>query len=254
MTARPAAALLLAALPVLAVQAQASLPGLPDARLSGLDQVRVAIPQGAVAGHSMAVYEVRSVLPPRLALAEVERHWRSRGADVVLQARSGDWFVLSQRLDGLDALPSGFETLQLRARTGGGSKGLLTRWFHPGMAVAGEDAPGSQTDSYADPLTDLLPADARDIRRFTSDDRDRQRGTTLVGHLDDTLERAEARVDRHLRQRGFQPMTAADDPRALRWRDDSARFYRDDARELLVTLHGQADGVGLVLHLMEKAP
>ncbi len=266
MTAAPAAAVLLAALPVLAVPAQGFPRDLADARLPGLEQMRVAIPEGAVGEHSLTVYEVRSVLPPRMALSEVERHWRRLGADVVLQARSGDWHVLSQRLDDragvrdgmvagdepgrADALPSGFETLQLRARPGGGSTGLLTRWFRPESAPERDDGAGWHPDA----LHGLLPADADGLRRFASNDPDGRRGSTLAAHLDQDLDRAETRIDRHLRRLGFLPMTTGDDPRALHWRDDRARFYRDGVRELLVTLHREPDGTGVVLHLMEKVP
>ncbi len=266
MTAAPAAAVLLAALPVLAAQAQSFPRDLPDARLPGLEQMRVAIPEGAIGEHSVAVYEVRSVLPPRMVLSEVERHWRRLGADVVLQARSGDWHVLSQRLDDragvrdgivagdepgrADALPSGFETLQLRARPGGGSTGLLTRWFRPESVPEPGDGAGRRPDG----LHGLLPADAGRLRRFTSNDPGGRRGSMLAAHLDQDLDGAESRVDGHLRRLGFQPMTAGDDPRALHWRDDRARFYRAGVRELLVTLHREPDGTGVVLHLMENAP
>lgn len=266
MTAGPAAAVLLAALPVLAVQAQVFPHDLPDARLPGFEQIRVAIPRGAVGEHFLAVYEVRSVLPPRIALSEVERHWRKLGADVVLRARSGDWHVLSQRLDDgagvrdgmaagdepgrAAALSSGFETLQLRARPGGGSTGLFTRWLRPESAPERHDGAGWHPDA----LHGLLPADAGRLRRFTSNNPDGRSGSTLVAHLDQDLDRAESRIDGHLRRLGFVPMTAGDDPRALHWRDDRARFYRDGVRELLVTLHREPDGTGVVLHLMEKAP
>src|SRR5690606_33969697 len=96
-TMNPRAALLLAALPLVALHApsQALERGFLHA-LPGLDRVRLAIPDGSLAGHTVVVYEVDARRTPQEALAEVERHWRAQGVDTVLQAQTGEWHVLSR--------------------------------------------------------------------------------------------------------------------------------------------------------------
>lgn len=246
MTGAPAAWLLaalpLAALPLAAVQAQTPPDEPMPHSLPGIDRARIAIPHGSLAGHSVVVLEVDSRHAPRTALAEVERHWRAQGADTVLQAQAGEWFVLSRTgaAESANASPrlEGFETLQLRAVPGGGSEGLFTRWRSPR-----EPAP-------ADALARLVPSGARLVRQLSSGGDAERRGTTLVAHFNDSLDATEFRLDRHLQAQGFEPMGTSE-ARALRWRDDRARFYRGPSAELLVTLHRQPQGASAVLHHVE---
>jgi len=242
-------ALLLAALPLAAVHLQAHADDLGSLQsLPGIDSARLAIPDASIAGHSVVVFELRSARAPRDALGEIERHWRAQGADTVLQAQAGDWFVLS-RLAGsagaaggaLDRSPGfeGFETLQLRASARGGSEGLFTRWLRAAGAPGGE------------PLARLVPADAQLVRQLSSGGEGERRATTLVAHFTRSLDDTERHLERHLLHAGYEPMRANGSPRDLRWNDDRARFYRSANAELLVTLHRQPQGASAVLHHVE---
>lgn len=239
------AALLLAALPLVAPQAPSSAQqtGFTHS-LPGIDRTRLAIPEGSLAGHDVVVFEVDSRRAPNEALAEVERHWRGQGGDTVLQAQTGEWFVLSRRA-GADSGAQdgsafvGFETLQLRASPRGGSEGLLTRWTT------------AQASSGADALARLVPPDAQRVRQLSSGSRRERRGTTLVAHFGRSLDDAEWHLDRHLASLGFEPMHAGGRATKLHWRDDRARFYRRAGAELLVTLHRQPQGASAVLHHVE---
>ncbi len=249
MTSRTAS--LLAALPLAALHLPAhggdfgALQSLP-----GIDSARIAIPDGSIAGHSVVVFELHSARAPREALAEVERHWRAQGADTVLQAQTQDWFVLSRLADAGRAAGAarettagfeGFETLQLRASSRGGSEGLLTRWVR---AAAGAPADNS--------LARLVPADAQLVRQLSSGGERERRAATIVAHFARSLDDTERHLERHLLRAGYEPMRANGTPRDLRWNDDRARFYRSANAELLVTLHRQPQGASAVLHHVES--
>lgn len=231
-------------------QSQAQPPslvgeGLFAQALPGIDAMRIAIPDGSLAGHSVVVFEVDSRRAPRDALDEIERHWRAQGVDTVLQAQTGEWFVLSRRAGPAregnvdpDAGFAAFETLQLRASRHGGSEGLLTRWTQP------------KTPARGDALARLVPPDAKLVRQLSSGGGSERRAATLVARFARSLDDAERHLDRHLLRAGFEPMRA-DPGRDLRWRDDRARFYRSVTAELLVTLHRQAQETSAVLHHVE---
>lgn len=241
----PRAALLLAALPLVAVQQPSAAQDADSLQaLPGIDRARLAIPDGSLAGHTVVVYEVDTRRTPQEALGEVERHWRTQGVDTVLQAQAGEWHVLSRHANSKptgNGNPAfeGFETLQLRASLRGGSEGLLTRWM-PANGSAATDA-----------LARLVPPDARRVRQLASGGRHERRASTLVAHFARSLDDAEAHLHRHLSHLGFEPMQADGEPKDLRWRDDRARFYRGDGAELLVTLHRQPQGASAVLHHVE---
>lgn len=242
---KPRAAWMLAALPLAAVHAQARADeGFLAQSLPGIDHARVAIPDGSLGGHSVVVFEVDSRRAPREALGEVERHWRAQGADAVLQAHTGEWFVLSRRTGstretGSASYPEAFETLQLRASAHGGSEGLLTRWTQ------------ASTPARDDDLARLVPPDAQLVRQLASGGGRERRAVTLVAHFTRSLDEAERHLERHLLHAGFEPMRTTSEPRDLRWHDDRARFYRSASAELLVTLHRQPQGASAVLHHVE---
>lgn len=236
------AALPLAALPLAAVSAHDESAAMYP--LPGIDRARVVIPDGSLAGHSVIVLEVDSRRPPHEALAEVERHWRASGVDTVLQAQTGEWFVLSRHAGaspaaGESSAFDGFETLQLRASPRGGSDGLLTRWLR-------EHRPAP-----ADALARLVPPQARFVRQLSSGGEGERRAATLVAHFTYSLDEAERRLDDHLRHAGFEPMRAGTTSTDLRWRNDRARFYRSAGAELLVTVHRQPQGSSAVLYHVE---
>jgi len=245
------AALLLAALPLAALHVQARADEAVSLRsLPGIDRVRLAIPDGSIAGQSVTVYEVRSRRAPREALAELEGHWRAQGIDTVLQAQTGEWFVLSRlagsggaTVDASVGMPGiqGFETLQMRSSSDGGSEGLLTRW-------AAASAGAAQDLS----LAGLVPADARAVRQLSSGGGRERRASTIVAHFSRSLDDAESHLERHLLRAGFEPMRAQGQRRDLRWSNDRARFYRSAAADLLVTLHRRPQGASAVLYYMEK--
>jgi hypothetical protein len=202
--------------------------------IPGLDARRVVVPGGEIAGHAVEVSEVSSRLDPSEALARVERHWREGDLAVVLRADSGGWSVLSRRT------ARGYDTLQLRAAARGGAEGLLTQW---------RERAGSTTLPAG--LLDLLPDDAQVVRQLTS--RDGADGgsrttDTLIGRLAHSIDEAELRIERHLGRKGFVAVSTPGAPRDLAWRNDRARFFRAAGVELLVTLHAQPQGTGVVLY------
>lgn len=241
----PRAAAWMLAVPLAAAGAAALASGAHDAAtdaddaLPGLDARRVVVPAGELAGHAVQVSEVASRLDPVEALARVERRWRSRDGAVVLRADSGAWRVLSRRTE------RGYETLQLRASLRGGAEGLLTRWRERDRRAV--DAAG---------IARLLPADAKAVRQLGSRDAaaDGARTTdTLIGSLPHSIDEAERRIELHLRRSGFVPMRAPGAARELGSRNDRARFFRAPGAELLVTLHAQAQGTGVVLYHVRAA-
>ncbi len=245
----PRAALLLAVLPLAAVHVSARAGEMDVVQsLPGIDRARIAIPDGSIAGHSVIVLELHSRRAPHEAIAEIERHWRAQGADPVLQAQTGEWFVLSRpaatdpaasNVDGPGPGFPGFETLQLRASPGGGSEGLLTRWSRATGAAEGEA------------LARLVPPDAQLVRQLSSGGAGERRAATLVAHFARSLDDTERHLERHLQRAGYEPMRASGPSRDLRWHDDRARFYRSATAELLVTLHRQPQGASAVLHHVE---
>jgi len=152
---------------------------------------------------------------------------------VVLRADSGAWRVLSRRTE------RGYETLQLRASLRGGAEGLLTRWRERDRravdAVGGTAADGGGAGGHAAGNARLLPADAKAVRQLSSRDAaaDGARTTdTLIGSLPHSIDEAERRIEP---------------------RNDRARFFRAPGAELLVTLHAQAQGTGVVLYHVRAA-
>ncbi|GMV00902.1 MAG: hypothetical protein AMXMBFR52_05580 [Burkholderiales bacterium] len=214
-----------------------------DGDLPGLDERRIVVPAGALAGHAVEVSEVASRLEPVEALSRVERHWREREGAVVLRADSDIWKVLSRRIEG------GYETLQLRVSVRGGAEGLFTRWRTRGNGSS-DDA-----DHHAG-LSRLLPADAGAVRQLGS--RDPMAGgvraaDTLIGSLPHSIDETEWRIELHLRGAGFTPMRAPGAARNLKWRNDRARFFQTRGAELLVTLHAQPQGTAVVLYHVRVA-
>lgn len=254
----PRAAAWMLAVPLAAAGAAALASGAHDAAtdaddaLPGLDARRVVVPAGELAGHAVQVSEVASRLDPVEALARVERRWRSRDGAVVLRADSGAWRVLSRRTE------RGYETLQLRAGAHGGAEGLLTRWREHdrrGVDVAGGGAAGSDV-AGSGRLPSLLPAGAKAVRQLSSRDTAAQgvRITdTVIGSLPNSIDEAERRIAIHLRHSGFVPVRAPGATHEAASGNDRARFFRAPGAELLVTLHAQAQGTGVVLYHVRAA-
>jgi hypothetical protein len=234
----PAGAALMLALPLgLAVAPAAGLStpsGATDTLVPGVDVRRLVLPDGELAGRAVRVSEVVSELEPAEALARVERLWRVPGDAVVLRVGHERWSVLSRPLG------EGFETLQLRASPHGGSEGMLALWM-------GAVTPPRPERS----LASLLPAEARVARQLLSRDTGAggaRSADTLIGRLPYGIDESERRVDRHLRRAGFVAMHQPAARSALASRDDRARFYRAAGAELLVTLHAQPQGTGVVVY------
>lgn len=242
----PTGAALMLALPlgIVAVPAGGSptSAGTADTLVPEVDVRRVLLPDGELAGRAVQVSEVASVLEPAEALARVERLWRAPADAAVLRAEHDAWSVVSRQL------VDGFETLQLRASPRGGSEGMLARWKGP-------TAPSGDGRS----LANLLPVEARVTRQLLSRDAGGggTRSTdTLIGHLPYGIDESERRIDRHLHRVGFVAMRQPATRKAFASRDDRARFYRATGAELLVTLHAQSHGTGVVVYhvLLERTP
>ncbi|MCL4183619.1 MAG: hypothetical protein KJ011_09245 [Burkholderiaceae bacterium] len=234
----PAGAALVLALPfgmtTAPVTAAPPPAGVPEALAPGVDVRRLVLPDGELAGRSVRVSEVASALEPAEALARVERLWRASDGAAVLRVEHGTWSVVSRQLG------DGFETLQLRVSPFGGSEGMLAQW--KGSALrSGDDRS----------LANLLPAEAQVTRQLLSTDRaaDGTRSAdTLIARLPHGIDESERRVDRHLHRAGFVAMRQPAVRRTFAWRSDRARFYRAAGAELLVTLHAQPQGTGVVVY------
>ena len=215
---------------------EAIVDGIP-----GLDVLRVVVPNGELAGRTLQVSEVGSRLEPAELLGHVERAWRGQDGASVLRADGGAWSMLSRQTG------DGFETLQLRVSSIGGSEGWLTQWS------------GARARPRAlAPLAHLLPSDARVARQLSSHDGgdvDARTADTLLGQMPHSIDEAERRIDRHLRRAGFAERRRPEPPRGgLASRDDRARFYRAPGAEVLITLHAQPQGTGFVLYHVRRSP
>lgn len=242
----PGGAAMMLALPLAGIGAMpppTGSPGTPDAPgalAPGVALRRVVLPDGELAGRAVRVSEVASAFEPGEALARVERRWRASGDAAVLRAGHGEWSVLSRQSG------EAFETLQLRASPRGGSEGMLAQWRGAVAPPRGERS-----------LARLLPEDARVVRQLLSRDAGAQgarTADTLIGRLPHTIDESERRVDRHLQRAGFVPMRQPDARRGLAWREDRARFYRAAGAEVLVTLHAQPQGTGVVVYHVRVLP
>ncbi len=204
------------------------------AAMPGIDTRAVLVPDGQLAGQAIRVSEVGSRLDPAQALDRVESHWRAQSDELVLRAEHAPWSVLSRRR------ADGFETLQLRATARGGSEGLLTVW-------QGREARPARPRA----LDGLLPAEARVTRQLASSDAapDGARSAdTLIAHLPHSIDEAERRIERQLARAGFAAALQQRRETGLAWRNDRARFFRSAGAEVLVTLHSQPDGTGVVIY------
>jgi hypothetical protein len=76
--------------------------------------------------HAVTTHRFHSHEPPDQVLAPMRERWRNQGVPVV-EARSGDWMMLSVRSG------QGIETVQVRA-TASGTEGLRSRWVPARLA------------------------------------------------------------------------------------------------------------------------
>ena len=135
---------------------------LPEASPPELVMSAAAFDKHAVTTHRFSSHEA-----PDQVLAPMRERWRNQGVPVV-EARSGDWTMLSVRSG------QGIETVQVRA-TASGTEGLRSRWTP--MRDSQASAPA------ASHLLDWLPMSSKLLRRIDHHDSGRDAATlvALVG-------------------------------------------------------------------------
>ncbi len=197
----------------------------------------------ALDGHAVSTRRFHADVPPQVLIATVRERLRAAGV-TVLEARNGDWTVLSAReADGL-------RTIQLRA-TGQGSEGLSSYWRSmrgDGMGAA-QDGP-----SPNEPLAAWLPDDARVLRSIRHHDDGRNAATVVAltasspGRAADALRARAARL-------GFteDPALGLPAQRAAWYRGGGdaageALAFRQGRREVVATVGPHRGSTALVLH------
>lgn len=249
--------------PALAFSTAFGASQMPALELPFSARLEPVIEQGEIEGQPVRVARFQTPLPPDEVLRAVRHGWRGVGADPVVEARSGEWRLLSS----YD--PAGLRTLQLRPAPGGGSEGVLSVW-PSGMerAAASPRAAGPE-------VSRLLPADARVVRRFAATDAGR-RSETVVAVVNGTPAWVASAIGGRLSALGFvrDPLigvrgtsggaamadaaTGEGASGAAAWRGSAsggatlgeAASYRLGRRELTFTVSAIGDGrSGIVLHL-----
>jgi len=146
---------------------------LPKATSPELVMSAAGIDKHAVTTHRFASHEA-----PEAVLAPLRERWRNERVPVV-EARSGDWTILSIRSG------QGIETVQVRA-TASGTEGLRSRW------VPARESQGSAP--AASHLLEWLPSSSRLLRRIDHHDPGREAATLVA-----LVEASPAAAASHLR-------------------------------------------------------
>lgn len=140
---------------------------LPNSLLNSLHRAHppeLVMSAAAFDKHAVTTHRFHSHEPPDQVLAPMRERWRNQGVPVV-EARSGDWMMLSVRSG------QGIETVQVRA-TAFGTEGLRSRW------VPVRDSQGSAP--AASHLLDWLPSASRLLRRIDHHDPGREAATLVA--------------------------------------------------------------------------
>ena len=141
----------------------ALLNSLPD-RLPKTSSPELVMSAAAFDKHAVTTHRFSSHEAPDQVLAPMRERWRNQGVPVV-EARSGDWMMLSVRSG------QGIETVQVRA-TASGTEGLRSRW------VPARDSQDSVP--AASHLLDWLPSSSRLLRRINHHDPGREAATLVA--------------------------------------------------------------------------
>ena len=128
--------------------------------------------------HAVTTHRFFSHEAPEAVLAPMREQWRTQGVPVV-EARSGDWLMLSVQAG------QGIETVQVRA-TASGTEGLRSRW------VPARDSQGSALATSH--LLEWLPSASRLLRRIDHHDPGREAATLVA-----LVEASPAAAASHLR-------------------------------------------------------
>ena len=197
----------------------------------------------ALDGHRVSTRRFHADVPPQVLIASVRERLRAGGV-TVLEARNGDWTVLSVReADGL-------RTIQLRA-TGQGSEGLSSTWR---SARDEGDAGVPDGRTAGEPLAAWLPDDARVLRSIRHHDAGRDAATVVALTAASPGRAAEALRARAARL-GFteDPALGLPAQRAAWYRGGGdaageALAFRQGRREVVVTVGPHRGSTAVVLH------
>ncbi len=141
-----------------------SLPnGLPNG-LPKASPPELVMPAAAFDKHAVTTHRFFSHVAPDEVLAPMRERWRNERVPVV-EARSGDWLMLSIRSG------QGIETVQVRA-TASGTEGLRSRW-----TPMRESQGAAHSASH---LLDWLPSASRLLRRIDHHDPGREAATLVA--------------------------------------------------------------------------
>jgi len=210
-------------------------PGLPKASPPELVMPAAAFDKHAVTTHRFHSHEV-----PEQVLAPMRERWRNQGLPVV-EARSGDWMMLSVRSG------QGIETVQVRA-TASGTEGLRSRWV---------PARDSQVFApAASHLLDWLPSSSRLLRRIDHRDPGRE-AATLVALVEASPSAAASHLRSSAQAAGFvaDPSSGMPAQRAAWYRggdgasaSGEALALRRGAETVVATVSAHRGATAVVMH------
>lgn len=190
--------------------------------------------RATIEGRPVSSYRFDSEASPAQVLRAARDAWALRGSLETVSARSGPWQVLSARDQ------DEYRTLQVRARAGGGTSGILSVWHAMISAPGAPGTPGTPGSTLA-----LLPAGAIVLRSFTTVDG-RQGGETVVAVSPSGRDWVAAAVDSMARRAGFRRERVAT-PAPSHGRGEAMFFQRASATLAITLVEGEG-GTAIVIH------
>ena len=198
-------------------------------------QLSTVIDRGSIEGHAVRVLRFASREALAKVLSDTRRAWSLPHGGGTVESVSGPWRIVSRQSEG------GFQTLQARSAATGGTEGLVTSWFREASL------PRTDVD-----LVGVLPTDAQVRRRFVEHDAGRRSETVVAVDAAEPRMVAE-RIAARLAASGLHSAPIPSAP--VRDEGDAiARRYIGRGSELALTVHRQAGGSAVVMHLTEARP
>lgn len=212
---------------------------LPNSLLNA-SRPELVMPASVLDQHAVTTHRFASHDAPEQVLALMRERWRSQGVPVV-EARSGDWLMLSVRSR------QGIETVQVRA-TASGTEGLRSRW------VPARDSKGPAP--AASHLLDWLPSSSRLLRRIDHHDPGRE-AATLVALVEASPSAAASHLRSSAQAAGFvaDPTSGMPAQRAAWYRGGDAASASGEALALrrggetvVATVSAHRGATAVVMH------
>jgi hypothetical protein len=202
--------------------------------------LELVMPAAAFDKHAVTTHRFASHEAPEAVLAPMRERWRNQGVPVV-EARSGDWLMLSVRSG------QGIETVQVRA-TASGTEGLRSRWTP--LRDAQVSAPAAAH------LLEWLPSSSRLLRRIDHHDPGRK-AATLVALVEASPSAAASHLRSSAQAAGFvaDPASGMPAQRAAWYRGGDAASASGEALALrrggetvVATVSAHRGATAVVMH------